>query len=95
MAQTSSPLTRRGCDPVQGLNEELAARDRALRRAALDRTIREAALATAQRDLEDAEAATQEAQHISDAERQQWTDQLRRLRNQEASRSHIVVNYDH
>lgn len=72
-------------DVAQGLNEELAARDRALRRAALDRTIREAALATAQRDLEDAEAATQEAQHISDAERQQWTDQLRRLRNQEES----------
>lgn len=68
---------------VQGLNEELASRDRALRRAALERTIREAALVTAQRDLEDAEDATQEALHISNAERTQWNDQMRRLRNQE------------
>ena len=75
------------CGGAQGLNEELAARERALRRAAKERAEREAALDTLRADLEDAVGAAAEAEARLGAERQGRQDMARRLLNEQVARS--------
>jgi septal ring factor EnvC (AmiA/AmiB activator) len=72
-------LTAWSRQPAQGMNEELAALERALRRAAKDRAEREAALDTLRTDLEDSMAATGEAETRLEMERAARQDIARRL----------------
>lgn len=66
------------------MNEELAALERALRRAAKDRAEREAALETLRTDLEDSMTATGEAEARVDIERATRQDITRRLLTEQA-----------
>ena len=61
------------------MNEELAALERALRRAAKDRAERESALDTLRTDLEDSMVATGEAEARLEIERAARQDITRRL----------------
>ena len=61
------------------MNEELAALERALRRAAKERAEREAALETLRTDLEDSMVATAEAETRLEVERAARQDITRRL----------------
>ncbi len=66
------------------MNEELAALERALRRAAKERAEREAALETLRTDLEDSMVAHGEAEARLEAERATRHDTTRRLLTEQA-----------
>ncbi len=68
------------------MNEELAALERALRRAAKERCEREAALETLRTDLEDSMVAHGEAEARLEAERAARQDTTRRLLTEQARR---------
>ena len=73
------------------MNEELAALERALRRAAKERAEREAALETLRTDLEDSMVAHGDAEAHLEAERAARQDTARRLLTEQARCWHNAV----